>query len=136
MKDDKKPKNIILETVDYLVTLALHLFYRRDFQAITAITSKVSQTLLRILLTLPNFPIKWTTLRNYKLVMDRWGESVEEGSADFKLLIGKFLSAYFNEKVVVASKSSSAVFNPRNASKAYYNLFGSELVKFVESLEK
>mgnify|MGYP006869344724 CR=1 FL=1 len=71
-KDDKKSKNIVIETIDYLVSLAAHLFYRRDFQSITAITSKTSQSLLRILLDIPNFPYRWAVLRNYKLVIDRW----------------------------------------------------------------
>jgi len=76
IKDDKKPKNIVIETIDYLVSLSAHLFYRRDFQSITAFTSKVSQSLLKILLLIPNFPFRWAVLRNYKLVVDRWSESV------------------------------------------------------------
>jgi hypothetical protein len=116
------------------VTLAAHLFYRRDFQTITAITSKISQHLLTILLLLPNFPFRWAVLRNYKLVIDRWSESVPEGSEDYRLLAKKFLESYFNSKVTVISKSSSTVFNPIFLTRAYCKILGGELLKFVETV--
>ncbi len=105
------------------MTFAAHLFYRRDFQSITALTSKTSQVLIRILLLIENFPIRWTVLRNYKLVIDRWGESVDEGSEDYKKLARKFLQAYFNDKITVYSKSSSTVFNPIFITRPYCKIF-------------
>jgi hypothetical protein len=71
---------IITETIDELITFIAHFFYRRDFQVMAAFTSKVSQLVLSILLKISSFPIKWTNLRNYKLVIDRWGENVPEDS--------------------------------------------------------
>lgn len=56
-----------------MMTFVAHLFYRRDFQNIASYTSKISQNLAKILLKLPSFPLKWNVLRNYKLVIDRWG---------------------------------------------------------------
>lgn len=75
-------------------------------------------------------------LRNYKLVIDRWGESVEEGSEEYKKLTRKFLDSYFSDKVTVYSKSSSTVFNPIFITRPYCKIFGTEFLKCVESFEK
>jgi hypothetical protein len=83
-----------------------------------------------------NFPTRWTVLRNYKLVIDRWGESVDEGSEDYKKLARKFLEAYFNDKVTVYSKSSSTVFNPIFITRPYCKIFGCEFLKCIENFEK
>ena len=105
--------------MDYVITFAAHLFYRRDFQSITSLTTKTSQIIARILLQVESFPNKWNVLRNYKLVIDRWGDTVDENNEDFKKLAKKFLDSYFSDKVTVYSKSSSTVFKFRFSNSAY-----------------
>lgn len=80
---------------------------------------------MRILLLIDNFPTRWAVLRNYKLVIDRWAESVEEGNEDYKKLAKKFLEAYFSDRVTVYSKSNSTVFNPVFITRQYCKIFGS-----------
>lgn len=122
--------------MDYVITFAAHLFYRRDFQSITSLTSKTSQIVSRILLQVESFPNKWNVLRNYKLVIDRWADTVDENNEDYRKLAKKFLDSYFSDKVTVYSKSSSTVFNPIFASRQYCKIFGSEFLKFIEVFEK
>jgi hypothetical protein len=111
--------------MDYVITFVAHLFYRRDFQSITALTSKTSQIIARILLQVENYPSKWNVLRNYKLVIDRWGDTVSDLSEDYIKMARKFLDSYFSDKVTVYSKSSSTVFNPMFVSRQYCKIFGS-----------
>lgn len=80
------------------------------------------------MIKIDNFPLKWKRLRNAKVVIDRWAETVPEDSQDFKIIIKKFLTAYFNKNVTISSKSTSTVFNPLFITRAYSNIFSAELL--------
>ena len=99
---------------------------------ITAIDSPIGKTLTKILIQMGSFPLHWNLLRNFKLLIDRWAETMNEGSEDYKKICHMFVTAYFDDKVHVSSKSSSTVFNPIFITKAYSKIYSSELLNFVE----
>lgn len=123
-------KDFVTNIAEDILSIMAHLFYRNEFQYLVGYPTQTSQLIVKILISLKEYPSKWKKLRKIKAIIDRWGDTLTENCEYFPVIVGKFFDMYFNPDVMVKSRSK-AIFNPMFPSRAYIRMFGIETSKKV-----